>query len=316
MAIGVGLRQVQEALDLKASTVQREFIELSDELDELGRQIIEAPDEQKPELRQRQKDLRARQVEIAEEVNEWRTLARRVTQQPGADSLRSFLTELLELDDERVQIAAKNSLHLLDLPPEERPLMEEEVVEKAQTPAGRLLERARMEYDLRSSDPGIRQREAVTFANQAGIATDDAVLEEITVALEDPDPLVRELAVYTTIQILRFRAMRVADLNVAHDAVQQLAKVNDLAVVPVLIEVVENPRTGYIEGPTGPEESSNSRSRMVALLRLVEWHTPEAQKTMRAMKFDQDPHIVKAADRALSLFPEPWNGTLPTSRSE
>jgi hypothetical protein len=50
---------------------------------------------------------------------------------------------------------------------------------------------------------------------------------------------------------------------------------------------------------------------MVALLRLVEWHTLEAQMTIRNMKFDQDPHIVKAADRALTLFPEPWAGTLP-----
>jgi len=311
VAIGIGLRQVQDALDLKANMVQREFIELSDELEDLSGKIIEAEDEEKGDLREKQKELRARQVEIAEEINYWRTLSRRVMQQSGAGSMRSFLTELLNVDDERVQIAAKNSLHLLDLPPEERPLMEEEVIEIEQTPAGRLLERARTEYDLRLSDSGVRQREAVSFANRPGMAMDDDALEKLTEALDDPDPLVREVATLTVIQLLRFRAMRVADLGMAHDAVQKLAKLTSLAAVPVLIEIVENPRTGYIEEPSGPVETDNGRSRMVALLRLVEWHTPEAQTTIRSMKFDQDPHIVKAADRALTLFPEPWTGTLP-----
>ena len=311
MAIGIGLRQVQDALDLKANMVQREFIELSDELKDLSGKIIEAEDEEKGDLREKQKELRVRQGEIAEEINYWRTLSRRVMQQSGAGSMRSFLTELLNVDDERVQIAAKNSLHLLDLPPEERPLMEEEVIEIEQTPAGRLLERARTEYDLRLSDSGVRQREAVSFANRPGMAMDDDALEKLTEALDDPDPLVREVATLTAIQLLRFRAMRVADLGVAHDAVQKLAKLTSLAAVPVLIEIVVNPRTGYIEEPGGPVETDNGRSRMVALLRLVEWHTPEAQTTLRSMKFDQDPHIVKAADRALTLFPKPWTGTLP-----
>jgi hypothetical protein len=311
VAIGIGLRQVQDALEMKATMVQREFIELSDELDDLSGQIIEADDEDKGDLREKQKELRVRQGGIAEEINHWRTLSRRVMQQAGADSVRSFLTELLDADDERVQISAKNSLHLLDLPPEERPLMEDEAIEKAQTPAGRLLERARTEYDLRIADSGVRQREAVSFANRSGMAMDDDALEKITAALDDPDPLVREVATLTAIQLLRFRAMRVADLGVAHDAVKKLAKLNSLAAVPVLIEIVENPRTGYIEEDGEPVETDNGRSRLVALLRLVEWHTPEAQTAIRSMKFDQDAHIVKAAERALTLFPEPWTGTLP-----
>ena len=94
--------------------VQREFIELSDELEDLSGQIIEAEDAEKGDLREKQKELRVRQGEIAEEINHWRTLSRRVMQQAGAGSMRSFLTELLDADDERVQIAAKNSLHLLD----------------------------------------------------------------------------------------------------------------------------------------------------------------------------------------------------------
>jgi len=311
VAIGIGLRQVQDALEFKATMIQREFIELSHELEDLSHQIVEARDEDKNGLRSKQKELRGRQGEIAEEINHWRTLSRRVMQQAGVDSVRTFLTELLASEDERVQIAAKNSLHLLDLPPEERPLTEEDFIEKAQTPAGRLLERARTEYDLRLPDSGVRQREAVSFANRSGIATDDDALEEITAGLDDPDPLVKEIATLTVIQLLRFRAMRVADLAVAHDAVQKLATLNSLAAIPVLIEVVENPRTGYVEEDGEPVETHNGRSRMVALLRLVEWHTSEAQATIRNMKFDQDAHIVKAADRALTLFPEPWTGKLP-----
>jgi hypothetical protein len=50
---------------------------------------------------------------------------------------------------------------------------------------------------------------------------------------------------------------------------------------------------------------------MVALLRLVEWHTPDAQYAMRGRQFDRDLHIVKAAKRALELFPGDWTGRLP-----
>ena len=49
MAIGIGLRQVQEALDRKANEVQQEFIRMSDELDELGHKIVEAEGEEKKE---------------------------------------------------------------------------------------------------------------------------------------------------------------------------------------------------------------------------------------------------------------------------
>jgi hypothetical protein len=52
---------------------------------------------------------------------------------------------------------------------------------------------------------------------------------------------------------------------------------------------------------------------MVALLRLVEWHTSEAQSALRGMRFDRDPHIVKTAEKALALFPGDWKGPLKDS---
>ena len=58
------------------------------------------------------------------------------------------------------------------------------------------------------------------------------------------------------------------------------------------------------------EEAENSRSRMVALLRLIEWHTPEAKLAVEKMRFDRDPNLVKTASKALELFPEAWSGPL------
>jgi len=70
---------------------------------------------------------------------------------------------------------------------------------------------------------------------------------------------------------------------------------------------------GYIQEESETVQSSNSRSRMVALLRLVEWHTAEAQSAIRKLRFDRDEHIVKAAERALELFPGDWSGPLKRS---
>jgi chromosome segregation ATPase len=310
LAIGIGLRQVQQAIERKASTVQKQFIDLSDELDELGRVMLEVTEEERNQLREQQRELRARQQEIAEEVNLWRTRARAVMQQPGANSVRSFLNEMLELNEPLITPIIEQSLQLLDLPPDQRPLPDQrsEIIQK--TPAARLIERARTDFDLRGSDPGLRLREAVTFANRQGIAQDDTVLEEISAAIKDADPLVREVAALTTIQIHRFRALRYAELDRAHESVQALARMNELAVIPVLIEIVAQPRIGYIQQEGETVQAPNARSRMVALLRLVEWHTSEAQAAIRKLRFDQDEHIVRAAERALELFPDAWAGPL------
>lgn len=306
---------MKAALERKASAVQHEFIQLSDQLDDLGREIADADEEEKKKIREQQQALRVEQQQIAEEVNLWRRRAREVTQQAGTSSLRSYLNDLLELDEDLVTPAAQNTLTLMETPPDERGFTDEQPILTQQTPVGRLLERARTEYDLRVSDPAIRMKEAIAFANRAGMAQDEDSMAEIVAAMDDPDPLVRELAIFTSIQLLRFRALRLADLEEAHAAVQQLTQIPHPAIVSVLIEIVEQPRVGYIQEGDESTQADNSRSRMVALLKLVEWHTAEAQLALQKLKFDRDPHIVKAAQRALELFPERWNGEFPGQKN-
>jgi len=306
---------VKAALERKASAVQHEFIQLSDQLDDLGREIADADEEEKKKIREQQQALRVEQQQIAEEVNLWRRRAREVTQQAGTSSLRSYLNDLLEFDEDLVTPAAQNTLTLMETPPDERGFTDEQPILTQQTPVGRLLERARTEYDLRVSDPAIRMKEAIAFANRAGMAQDEDSMAEIVAAMDDPDPLVRELAIFTSIQLLRFRALRLADLGEAHAAVQQLTQIPHPAIVSVLIEIVEQPRVGYIQEGDEYTQADNSRSRMVALLKLVEWHTAEAQLALQKLKFDRDPHIVKAAQRALELFPERWNGEFPDQKN-
>jgi hypothetical protein len=105
-------------------------------------------------------------------------------------------------------------------------------------------------------------------------------------------------------------------LEVAHQSTQYLARLNHMAVVPVLIEILETPRTGYLVENDESIETDNDRSRMIALLRLVEWHTPESQAAIKARQFDSDESIVKAAARALELFPDPWSGPLKGGHSQ
>jgi hypothetical protein len=201
---------------------------------------------------------------------------------------------------------------LLDAPEEElEAMMQQEETTVVTTQAGRLIQRARTDFDLRRSDVGARQRAAVEFANRPGVAQQDNIVEEIEAALDDPDPMVQETAMLTAIHLHKFRCMRVADLDMSYASVQKLASFNNLAAVPVLIEVLENPRTGFVQGEDGGmEEANNNRSRMVALLRLIEWHTPDAKLAVEKLRFDQDPDIVKAAKRALELFPDDWSGPL------
>ncbi len=314
--IGLGLRQVQDALNRKADDIQRDFVATSERLEEIGRLILEANEDDRRSLRAEQSSLRERQQALADEINQWRERGRRVLTQPGQKALRVYLNDLLALEDPRITPAAKHALYLLDAPEDELArLAESPERTSAVTPAGRLLTRARTEYDLRSTDPAIRLRTAVEFANRAGMAQDDDAIAEIETALTDADPLVRETAALTAIQLHRFRAVRVADLEVAHRSTQRLAQINNPAAIPVLIEILEKPRSGFTTGADGPEEQDNSRSRMVALLRLVEWHTGDAQKALRARQFDRDANIVRAAARALDLFPGEWTGPLKPTGS-
>lgn len=305
----LGLQKVQESLGRHADEIQRQFVRITDELASIGSQLLEVRGEEREGLRSEQKRLRASQQGLAEEVNLWRDRAREVLTQRGEISLRAFLEELLQLELPDVTRAIEHTFTLMDASEEElEALTAANLALEITTPVGRLIERSRKEYDLRGTDVAARKRAAVEFANRPGIAQDDSVLAEIEGALEDPDPMVQETVILTTIELHRFRSLRLAELDTAHVSVQRLASINHPAVVPVLIEIVENPRTGYREDDSGPEEQENSRSRLVALLRLVKWHTPEAQLAVQGRTFDRDAHIVRAAKRALELFPEQWTG--------
>jgi len=310
--IGLGLRQVQKALDSKADTVQREFIAAGDELDEIGRQLLEASPAQAEPLRGKQRLLRDRQHDLAVEVNEWRDRARAVRSQPGQHTLREYLKGLLQVDDPLLTPSVKHAIYLLDAPEEElEKLLQQEQPTEVATPAGRLIQRARTDFDMRRSDVGARERAAIEFANRQGIAQQDDTVKEIEAAIDDPDPMVKETAVLTVIQLHKFRCMRMADLDMAYKSVQVLASLNHLAAVPVLVEVLENPRTGFTKAEDGGMvEANNHRARMIALLRLIEWHTPPAKLAVHKVQSDQNPDIVKTARRALELFPGEWSGPL------
>lgn len=304
----LGISEVQKALSGKADEVQREFVKISEELEDIGRKILELRGQEAEELRVEHKALRIQQQELAEEVNLWRERARGVRQQRGIDGLRAYLTDLLPEVDAPIRSVLKRSIELIDTPEEELARMSaQEATVVAQTAAGRLIERARVSHELRGSDPAERQRAAVEFSNRQGVALDDDLLEEIEIATEDEDPLVKDVAILTTIQMYRYRALRSADLFLSHDSVKKLAQINHTAVIPALIEIVEQPITGYMEEG---EESINVRSRMIALLRLVEWHTSEAQKAVQMRRFDQSKQISRAAVKALELFPGDWSGPL------
>jgi hypothetical protein len=184
--------------------------------------------------------------------------------------------------------------------------------EKSQTAdgngAGRLLERARSDYDLRNGGPVVRQEAAVEFANRPRMAQDDSVIPELEAAVGNPDPVVSDVAVRTLVQILRFRAVRAAELDKVQSAVQKLVKVQSAVVVPVLIEILVNPRQGYLVVDGNLQEGTNAPSRLQALIALVDWRTKEAQDAIRTRRFDKDPSIMNAADRALQAFPGEWSG--------
>ena len=305
--IGIGLRQLEEVITEHADSLQRKFIQLSSTLDDLGKQMLELRGDEKKTARMKQKDLRMQQQELAEEINRWRKRARDVTHQSGMQSLLAYLDELESLGVDGVSYAVKRTRQLMESGGDGETNQPQAPAFREQTAVQRLLERARTDYILRGTDVGVREREAVTFANQTGMAQNDQVLQELRAGLDDGDPLVREVAYLAIIQLLRFRAVRLADLDAAHLAVKELAKLNHTAVIPVLIEILEQPRSGFVHGD---QEADNGSSRLVALLRLVEWHTADAEQAVRGRLRDRDKQIVRVASRALDLFPAPWTGPL------
>ena len=220
------------------------------------------------------------------------------------------MAELETLGDPMVAFSARQAVEMMDAPEEALERFQAGKDAGPKTPAGRLLQRARSEYDRRGSEVAPRQRAAVDFANRPGQAQDDAALAELEAGMSDGDPMVREVATLACIQVYRFRALRLAELDQAYVAVESLVKIDHRAAVAALIEVMAQYRTGYLSSPTGMVETDNGKLRMAALIRLVEWHTPDAQSAVRALRFDRDSHLVRAAEKALEAFPGDWKGPL------
>jgi hypothetical protein len=303
--IGTELRELQQALNQKADAVQQAFVAASEQLHAVARRLIEARGEGEEPILAEQETLRSRQVRLAAEVNAWREQARMAIRQPDEAALRAYLADLLYVNDAPIRAAAEVVLHILDHPDEVatgRPRARPQTA----TPASRLIERAREEFDLRGAEPEPRQRAAVEFANRPGVSQNDIVLAELEAALEDPDPIVKEVVTLTVIQMHRFRAMRLGDLDIAQVSVQWLARMRHRAALPVLIEIAATPRTGYSARAGQMVEQDNLPARLTALASLVEWRSPQAQAAIRARQHDPDPAMEEAARRALEAFPGEW----------
>lgn len=311
------LRRLQDALNQRADYFQREFIAVSEDLKAVGRRLLEADPAARAALLAEQAALQDRQHALADAVNLWRDRARASVRQPNDEAVRAFLAEMEREDDSAVRAAAARALFVLDAPEEELEKLSRQALPArsgAISAAGRLIQRAQTEFDLRQLAAGPRKAAAVEFVNRPGMLRDEAALAELEAALEHPDPLVREVVTQTVIQFHRLRAMRLAELDQAHASVKRLRQINDPAVVPVFVEILSRPRKGFVPGPAGPLEADNARSRRVALGGLVEWHTPEARAAVVQCQFDRDPQIVKLAAVALELFPGDWNGPTPETR--
>lgn len=313
--LGHGLSQLQKALNGKADSIQKEFITISDRLNTIARTTAEAESDEKKALAEEQEALHERRAAVAEEINVWRDRAKDLMNRTGDEALRANLTELAEAakDDEAILEAIKFVKFILDASEEELlALSQPKADARPVTPAGRLMERARKEWDLRQDDPAPRHKAAIEFANRQGMAQDEQAIAEVEEAIYDPDQFVREAALMTTIELHRYRALRLADLDAAHQSVERLAQLNHPAAVPALINVLENPRTGFVrqEGAGEPMVTNNSRLRVAALKRLIEWHTSGARRCVEAHQLDRDENVSYLARRALETFPGEWKGPI------
>jgi hypothetical protein len=303
------LRVVQAALEQKANDIQHEFTAIAEKLSSLRRKWSEEEESERPKIVAEQEALKERQLLLADEVNVWRDRLRAVESPSGEKALHATLQELLTCGDEAIVAAVQEAQRLMALPPEEKAaFFNQSISASPTTPVGRLLERARTSHEMRHDGPVARQRAAVEFANRTGMAQDDGIIAELEAALGLSDPIMVEVAERAIVELLRFRALRVAELDISQEAVQKLAHWKIPFVIPVLIEILRTPRTGYITVERELKEVSNSTSRLAALIALVEWRTKEAQEALRKCTFDRDPQIENAAVRALEAFPGDWSG--------
>lgn len=307
--------QLQRALTAKADSIQREFISISDQLTLLARKQVEVEPEDRPQVEAEQVALRERRAAIADEVNVWRDRAKEVITQSGDDALRAYLQDLLDRakDEDSIQSAIHHVLFVMNASEEElAALYAPKEDDKPLTPVGRLVERTRKEFDLRGVEVTPRQRAAVEFANRQGMVQDEAAIAEIDEAIYDPDRFVREVAILTLIQLHRVRALRLSDLDLAYQSVVRLTKLNHPGTISVMAQVAETARTGYVQKTPNdpPVEISNSRLRVAALKRLVEWHTPEARRAVEGQQLSRDEEVSYLAQRALEAFPGEWKGPI------
>jgi hypothetical protein len=299
--VNQGLRQLQETLNRKADTIQHEFIAVGETLHAMGRKIIEARPNEREALVAEQERLRQKRQTLAEEINVWRDRARLALPPMAEAKMRVYLAELIATGDDGVRVAAEQVLHYLDATDEElEQLAAKQVRARSTTPAGRLIERARTEFDLRAQDPAARQKAAFEFTNRTGMAQNDDALAELEAALGDADPIVNEVITLTLIQMHRFRAIRLADLDVGLTSTKRLTEFTHLAVIPALIEIAQTHRTGFTHSDNLVIESNNRPLREAAIVRLVAWNTPQSLAAVRARRQDRDSYIVEVANRALA----------------
>lgn len=304
---GQDLRQLQQTLHRKADGVQAKFSAVGEQLQELARKIKDTRGVDSAELLAEQADLRATQQALAEEVNHWRAQAREALRQPNEEALNKFLAELAATNDPTLHASIEQIRASLTAPQDESAQLTRRAAHfQPGTPASRLIERARTEGDLRTPDPTARRRTAFEFANRTGIAQNDDVVHELEQWEGDPDPWVKEVATLTLIQMYRFRIKNLSQLEAVQAAVEHLGGFKHPAVVPVLMEVLETTRMGFVSGAAGVVAGNNQRSRLTALAGLAKWRTRETRVAVRRCLNDRDPEIRQAAEDLLALYPGEW----------
>ena len=117
--IGLGLRQLQDALNRKADFIQREFVAASDRLQVVGKLLMEGRPEDREKHRAEQLALRERQQVLAEEINLWRERARGVVGQRGGEALRDYVKKFLTYEENDIRAAAEHALYVMDASEEE-----------------------------------------------------------------------------------------------------------------------------------------------------------------------------------------------------
>ncbi len=174
------LRELAQVLELKVNSLQKEFTSIADQLAALRRKWSEVEDPERPGIVKEQEALKEKQLLLADQVNIWRDRLRSIETPAGEQALKASMEELLGCGDPQVVAAVERSKQLIAMDPEEKAvLFGRAAAASANTPVGRLIERARSSYDLRNGGPGFRQEAAVEFANRSGMSQDDSVIADL-----------------------------------------------------------------------------------------------------------------------------------------